>query len=101
MESDPFFGTGQGPTASPSYFTHDSPFEVVAFTVDRADLDRDTHLGLPVIPFQAVEERFRPDRYRMQLSISYRGVNRLRAQKVRVPPHGTLPHPVSAIRRLP
>jgi ssRNA-specific RNase YbeY (16S rRNA maturation enzyme) len=33
------------------YFTHDSPYEVVAFAVERAFLKRDTLMGRSVIAF--------------------------------------------------
>ena len=43
------------------FFTHDSPYQVVAFTVERAYLRADSLFGLPVIPFEDVAT-FYPDR---------------------------------------
>jgi hypothetical protein len=45
------------------YFTHDSKYEVVAFSVEQAYLERDTLLGLPVVPFENVEEVHPPDEH--------------------------------------
>lgn len=74
---------GDGVVASHAHYhlTHDSPHDVVAFTVDRAYLRHDTLLGLPVVPFETVQEQFPPSDYAMLVTISYRQVNRLRAAK--------------------
>lgn len=81
MEKIVLFGNGQ--VASHAYynFTHDSPYQVAAFTVDREFLQEDTLFGLPVVPFEEVQDLYPPDRYGMYVSISFRQVNRLRAEK--------------------
>jgi sugar O-acyltransferase (sialic acid O-acetyltransferase NeuD family) len=75
------FGAGQ--VASLHYYTltHDSPHRVVAFTVDAAYLNEDTLFGLPVVPFEDLERRYPPGDFAMLVSISFRHVNRLRAEK--------------------
>ena len=40
------------------YFTHDSPYEVVAFTLERDFLERDALFGRPVVAFEELEERY-------------------------------------------
>lgn len=61
--------------------THDSPYEVAAFTVDRKYLREDTMFGLPVVPFETVESAFPPSEYRMSVPLSFQRVNRLREEK--------------------
>ena len=55
MEKVVVFGNGR--TASHTYFylTHDSPYEVAAFTVDREYIEEETLFGLPVVPFEDIE----------------------------------------------
>src|SRR5262249_35453643 len=42
------------------YFTHDSPYEVAAFSVERAFLKRDSLFGKPVVPFEELEQLYAP-----------------------------------------
>jgi sugar O-acyltransferase (sialic acid O-acetyltransferase NeuD family) len=74
---------GNGSVASVAYFTltHDSPYEVAAFTVDREYIKEDTLFGLPVVPFADVESIYPPDEYKMLIAVGYIRVNRLRAEK--------------------
>lgn len=75
------FGVGQIADVADVYLTHDSPHEVAAFAVDGTYLDRKEHRGRPVVAFDRVEEAFPPGRFNMFLPISYRSVNRFRAQR--------------------
>jgi len=61
--------------------THDSQYEVVAFTVDRIYIKSDTLFGLPVVPFETVESFFPPPQHRMTVAVSFQRVNRLREEK--------------------
>ena len=63
------------------YLTHDSPFEVVAFTVDQAYLKEETLCGLPVVPFEKVELIYPPTKYKMAVFLGFRDVNRFREKK--------------------
>lgn len=63
------------------YFTHDSPHEVVAFTVDRDYIKEDTLFGLPVVPFEEVELIYPPREFKMRIAIFYNRLNKLRAEK--------------------
>jgi sugar O-acyltransferase (sialic acid O-acetyltransferase NeuD family) len=60
---------------------HDSTYYAAGFTADRAFLREETFCGLPVVAFDEVERYFPPDQYHMFVSISFRAVNRLRAEK--------------------
>jgi sugar O-acyltransferase (sialic acid O-acetyltransferase NeuD family) len=62
------------------YFTHDSPYEVVAFSVESAYLKRDTLFGLPVVPFEELPSRFDPQTTDFYAAIVYSQLNRLRAR---------------------
>jgi sugar O-acyltransferase (sialic acid O-acetyltransferase NeuD family) len=64
------------------YFTHDSPYEVVAFSVESAYLKRDKLFGLPVVPFETLHERFDPAATDFYAAIVYTQLNRLRARMV-------------------
>lgn len=40
------------------YFQHDSPYEVVAFSVEQQYLRRDSLFGLPIVAFEALEKHY-------------------------------------------
>jgi sugar O-acyltransferase (sialic acid O-acetyltransferase NeuD family) len=62
------------------YFTHDSPYDVVAFSVEQAYLTDDTMLGVPVVPFETVEARYSPAEHSFFVAATYTEGNRLRAR---------------------
>ena len=55
------FGTGDIAQLAHYYFSHDSDYEVVAFTVDAAYVKEPTFLNLPVVPFESVAQSHAPD----------------------------------------
>ena len=64
------FGAGDIAQLAHFYLTHDSPFEVVAFTVDRAFVTEPAFCGLPVVPFEEINARYPPDRFDMFVALS-------------------------------
>jgi sugar O-acyltransferase (sialic acid O-acetyltransferase NeuD family) len=62
------------------YFTHDSPYEVVGFSVEREFMKRAELFGLPVVPFESVEERFAPAEHEVYAALVYTQLNRLRTR---------------------
>lgn len=62
------------------YFTHDSEYEVVAFTVDAAYASVNELCGLPVIPFENLHDQFPPDRHEVYAAIVYGKLNRIRQE---------------------
>lgn len=60
------------------FFTTDSEYEVVAFTVDRPFLDEPRLHGLPVVPFDEVAARFPPSGHEMFVAVSTSEMNRVR-----------------------
>ena len=65
------------------YFTHDSPYEVVAFAVERAHLKRDRLFGLPVVAFEDLERDYAPAEHSFYAALVYTQLNRLRARLYR------------------
>lgn len=62
------------------YFTHDSEYEVVGFSVETVYLKRKELFGLPVVPFETIEEYFNPKEVEFYASLGYRQLNRLRTR---------------------
>lgn len=62
------------------YFTHDSPYRVVAFAVEREFLKRDTLFGLPVVPLEELPERYAPGEHAFYAALVYTQMNRLRTR---------------------
>jgi sugar O-acyltransferase (sialic acid O-acetyltransferase NeuD family) len=60
------------------YFTHDSSYEVIAFTVNREYLKKETLFGLPVVPFEEVDQLYPPDTHEMHVALVYNQLNRVR-----------------------
>lgn len=60
------------------YFTHDSPYEVVAFAVEREYRRKEDLFGLPVVPFEDLEARFAPASHSFYAALVYTQGNALR-----------------------
>ena len=65
------------------YFTHDSPYEVVAFSVERPYLKCEQIFGLPVVPFETLEDTYKPAEHYFFAANVYTELNRLRARLYR------------------
>ena len=75
------FGTGEIAALAHYYFTHDSDYEVVAFTADDEFVSDSSFHGLPLVPVSRVCDAFPPDTYSMHVALSYRRLNRVRQAK--------------------
>lgn len=75
------FGTGDLARIAHEYFEGDSEYRVVAFTVDRAYIKKKELCGLPVIPFDEVNEKYPPEDHDIHICIVYDDLNRTRAAK--------------------
>jgi len=62
------------------YFTHDSPYEGVAFAVERQYLARDRLHGLPVVAIEDVEQLYPPETHHFYAALVYTQMNRLRTR---------------------
>ena len=76
------FGTGEIAELADFYFSHDSEYDVVGFTVDEAYLKDSKFRGRPVVPFERLAETFPPQDYGLFVAVSYSRINDLRAAKV-------------------
>ena len=50
------FGAGQTAEVAHFYFSNDSAYDVAGFTVDAEYITEESLYGLPVVPFEEVEE---------------------------------------------
>jgi len=76
------FGAGQVAEVMHYYLVHEGRSTVSAFTVDGNFLTADTHLGLPVVAFEDIVDRFPPDSFDMYVAVSFKEVNKARERKV-------------------
>ncbi len=74
------FGTGAFAQVAYIYFTKDSPYNVIAFTVHSDHIKEKRLFDLPVIPFENIEELYPPEKYKMFVAIGYSNLNKLRAK---------------------
>ena len=78
------FGTTLFAEVAYEYFTKDSEYEVVGFTVDEEHISECKKFGLPVVPFEKIESIFPPEQVDMFVAIGYRCLNHLREEKFRL-----------------
>jgi sugar O-acyltransferase (sialic acid O-acetyltransferase NeuD family) len=74
------FGIGDFGRIAHHYLARDSQHEVVAFTVNGEYVDRETLNGLPVVPFEELQERHPPDSVSMLVATGFSRVNRVRSR---------------------
>ncbi len=65
------------------YFMHDSDYEVVAFSVESDYLKRGELFGLPVVPFEQVEQLYHPQAHHFFAANVYTDLNKLRTRLYR------------------
>ena len=75
------FGTAELAQVAYYYFTHDSDYEVVAFTVDAGYIKEDKFCDLPVVPFENLISQYPPDIYELFIALAYSKVNAFRKGK--------------------
>ena len=75
------FGSGDIAQLAHFYFTSDSNYEVVAFTVDAAYIDRQTLFGAPVLPFETIAASHSPENHDFFVALSYSKLNAVRKEK--------------------
>lgn len=74
------FGTAQFAQIAYYYFTHDSPYDVVGFTVHEKFLTEEKLFDLPITAFEDIESKFPPSDYSMFIAVGYMNVNKTRAK---------------------
>lgn len=73
-------GGGETAEIAYEYFTHASRYEVRAFSVERAFLTKTELLGLPMVPFEELENWYPPHEYGVFVALSYTQLNRPRTR---------------------
>lgn len=73
-------GAGELAQIACEYFTHDSDYEVVAFSVEREYLAAPTLAGRPVLAYEELERTHPPERAEVFVAIPATGLNRLRTR---------------------
>lgn len=75
------FGTGEIASLALFYFTHDSEYEVMAFTVEDEFVANAEYNNLPLVPFSKITNEFPPSEVAMHVALSYMQFNQLREKK--------------------
>jgi len=75
------FGVGQWAELAHFYLTHDSPHEVAGFTLDAEYIEDREYKGLPVVPYDKVEQHFATAEFKMFIPMSFKRMNHARAEK--------------------
>lgn len=81
MEKIIIFGIGDISQIAYLYLTEDKDYEVIAFTMDEEYIKENTFFGLPIFPFNNLENNFSPNEYKLFIPLSYTKINKLREQK--------------------
>ena len=84
MSSKPLviFGLGDIADVAFTYFSDDSDFDVVAYTVDATYRHRTTFHGLPVVPYDALGDHYEPAEVAMFVAAGYGDNNRTRERLI-------------------
>jgi sugar O-acyltransferase (sialic acid O-acetyltransferase NeuD family) len=75
------FGLGDIAQLAHYYFSADSSYEVVAFTVDAAYLNRAKFCELPVVAFEEIRDHYAPETHEIFVALSYSKLNQVRKEK--------------------
>lgn len=75
------FGSGDIAQLAHYYFTSDSEYDVIAFTVDKDYMQCEIFCGLPVVQFEQLKDIYPPDEFLIFIALSYSKLNLLRKEK--------------------
>jgi len=75
------FGNGEIAQIAHYYFSNQSDYNVVAFTVDSAYIKESAFCGLPVVSFERVTSEFPPINNNLFVAVSYSKLNMVRKEK--------------------
>lgn len=62
------------------YFTYDSDYEVVAFSVEQPYLKKESLFDLPIVAFETLEQHYAPAEHSIFVAATYTQFNRLRTR---------------------
>ena len=74
------FGIAEQAQLAHYFFSTDSDYDVVAFTVDNAFITTSEFCGLPALPFEEIDKRYPPDEHELFIALGYSKVNQLRKE---------------------
>ena len=75
------FGTTDAAELAHCYFSMDSDYTVVAFSVDAGYMKAAMFCGLPVIPFEQVAKIYPPETHEFFVALGYSKLNQIRKDK--------------------
>lgn len=75
------FGTGDIAQLAHYYFSSDSNYEIVAFTIDEDYIKDVRFCDLPVVAFETVADTYPPETHDIFIALSYSKLNALRKDK--------------------
>lgn len=75
------FGSGDIARLAHFYFSTDSEYKIVAFTVDSAYLSAASFCALPVVAFKELAAHYPPELYELFIAVSYSKLNAVRKEK--------------------
>jgi len=75
------FGAGDIAELAHYYFSSDSNYDVVAFTVNAEYLTGTQLCELPVCPFEEISAKYPPDQFELFIALSYSKLNAVRKEK--------------------
>jgi len=75
------FGSGENAQLAHFYFSTESEYEVVAFTVDSTHLTNTNFCSLPVFAFEEIFKQYGPDQYELFIAVGYSRLNSIRKEK--------------------
>jgi sugar O-acyltransferase (sialic acid O-acetyltransferase NeuD family) len=76
------FGTGDVAELADFYFSHDSDYDVAAFTIDEAYIKQNEFRGRPLVAFERVAELFPPAQFGFFVAVGYAKLNDIRVEKM-------------------
>ncbi|WP_461201873.1 acetyltransferase [Anoxybacillus sp. TBDG-1] len=73
-------GDGEFAEIAYEYFTYDSPYEVVAFSVEKDFYTKSQLFDLPVVFFEDLEKHYPPTDYKVFVAVTFTKFNRVRTR---------------------
>jgi len=73
-------GAGEFAEIAYEYFSFESPYKVVAFSVEREVFTKERLRGLPIVPFEELEAMYPPSKYKVFVAVTYTQLNRIRTR---------------------
>jgi len=75
------FGNGEFAKLLYPYFISNNSYRICAFTVEKEYIVETSLNGIPVIPYDEIEKKFPPEKYKMFIAIGSSNMNSLRFEK--------------------